>query len=134
MKPSAEPQKHNTPQGASFTIEHIAGCLGGGVVGDALEAEVRYSSERAQFSTLAQVDCLSINGMRGGLSWHSQMTLFTAEGLIRAKRRMESRGFCDIGGVLLHAYYRWLACQKQALPTKASAPTETTAGLARSQA
>lgn len=132
----AELQNHSAAQGASFTIEHIAGCLLGGAVGDALGAGIRRAGKGPQFSSPDQVDYLPIKGTRGGLSWHSQMTLFTAEGLIRAKRRMDSKGMCDLVGVLLHAYYRWLAGQKQTMPKKASAPIEndgwlsTIAGLA----
>jgi ADP-ribosylglycohydrolase len=39
------------------------------------------------------------------------MTLFTAEGLIRAWVRARERGICSIKGVLCHAYLRWLLTQ-----------------------
>lgn len=121
----AELENQPSGRGARFSMAQIGGCLLGGAVGDALGAGVRKRGQGPQFSSPAQVDYLPINGKRGGLSWHSQMCLFTAEGLIRAKRRMDEKGICDIGGVLLHAYYRWLASQAVTLPKKAAAPTES---------
>jgi ADP-ribosylglycohydrolase len=43
------------------------------------------------------------------------MTLFTAEGLIRAHRRWVDRGICDVAGVVRGAYWRWLLTQGGAL-------------------
>ena len=39
------------------------------------------------------------------------MTLFTAEGLIRAFVRQQERGTCDIPAIVHHAYLRWLLTQ-----------------------
>jgi ADP-ribosyl-[dinitrogen reductase] hydrolase len=39
------------------------------------------------------------------------MTLFTAEGLLRAAVRAESKGICHPPSVVHHAYIRWLATQ-----------------------
>jgi ADP-ribosylglycohydrolase len=39
------------------------------------------------------------------------MTLFTAEGLLRACVRGKSRGMCDVPSVVSHAYLRWLLTQ-----------------------
>ncbi len=39
------------------------------------------------------------------------MTLFTAEGLIRAEQRFHDRGLCHVPGVLDRAYLRWLVTQ-----------------------
>ena len=39
------------------------------------------------------------------------MTLFTAEGLIRAQNRWRDRGICNPAGVVHRAYLRWLSTQ-----------------------
>lgn len=41
----------------------------------------------------------------------TQMTLFTAEGMIRACQRFRDRGICSPQDVLLHAYLRWYNTQ-----------------------
>jgi ADP-ribosylglycohydrolase len=50
-------------------------------------------------------------GRRGAITDDTQMTLFTAEGLIRARNRMADRGTCDRAAVLHRAYERWLSTQ-----------------------
>jgi ADP-ribosylglycohydrolase len=42
------------------------------------------------------------------------MTLFTAEGLLRAKVRAEYKGICSVEGVVHFAYLRWLRTQGEA--------------------
>lgn len=96
------------------TAEHrVAGCLVGGAVGDALGAEV-------EFMTLAEIrrswgaagvrDYTAADG-RGRITDDTQMTLFTAEGLIRAMNRSVDRGICNVTAVLHRAYQRWLLTQ-----------------------
>ena len=41
----------------------------------------------------------------------TQMTIFTAEGLLRARSRGEQRGLCHTPGVVYYAYLRWLHTQ-----------------------
>ena len=41
----------------------------------------------------------------------TQMTLFAAEGLIRARQRYRDRGICNPTMVVWHAYLRWLGTQ-----------------------
>ena len=53
-------------------------------------------------------------GMRGAITDDTQMTLFTAEGLIRAYVRGTLKGLCHPPGVVDHAYARWLATQGEA--------------------
>jgi ADP-ribosylglycohydrolase len=45
------------------------------------------------------------------ISDDTQMTLFTAEGLIRAKRRSDDRGFCDPRSIVFSALLRWYETQ-----------------------
>ncbi len=46
----------------------------------------------------------------------TQMTLFTAEGLIRASQRLRDRGSCAVPTLIAHAYLRWYATQEQLTP------------------
>ena len=122
------------PRGESrYTFEHLAGCLLGGAVGDALGAGLTRRSLgqiRAQFGPVGADDYAPIDGKIATLSWHSQMSLFTAESLIRAKRRADAKGICDVVGVVLHGYYRWLAIQGETPPNPAAAPTQADGFLA----
>jgi len=47
----------------------------------------------------------------GAITDDTQMTLFTAEGLIRAWVRFEDRGICHPPSIVHHAYLRWLLTQ-----------------------
>ena len=86
------------------------GCLLGGAVGDALGAPV-------EFKTYAQIIAqFGVGGIRdfapayhwiGAITDDTQMTLFTAEGLLRACVRYNQRGICHTPTVVHHAYLRW---------------------------
>lgn len=92
----------------------ILGCLLAGAVGDALGAPVEFDSlseiRRRHGSDGVRSYELAY-GRRGAITDDTQMTLFTAEGLLRARARMNDRGLCDVVGVLRRAYFRWLATQ-----------------------
>jgi ADP-ribosylglycohydrolase len=96
----------------------LRGCLLAGAVGDALGAAV-------EFWTLDQIHArLGPDGVTGYLPAHgcdggvitddTQMTLFTAEGIIRATVRYAHRGIAHGPSVLQRAYVRWLATQGEA--------------------
>jgi ADP-ribosylglycohydrolase len=92
----------------------IRGCLLGGAVGDALGAPV-------EFMPLAAIrEAYGAHGVTGSehtfrerfaITDDTQMTLFTAEGLIRAAHRSMSRGLCAPEMVLHNAYRRWMITQ-----------------------
>ncbi|TWI35196.1 ADP-ribosylglycohydrolase family protein [Paracoccus sulfuroxidans] len=91
----------------------IRDCLLGGAIGDALGAEIEFLplSEIQRrfpegFRELPQHD-----GIRGAITDDTQMTLFTAEGLIRAAVRFDGKGICHPPSVIHHALLRWLATQ-----------------------
>ena len=96
------------------TREHFLGCLLGGAVGDALGAAI-------EFDSLAQIrhkhgseglrDYAPAYGRQGAITDDTQMTLFTAEALIRAHNRQFQRGICSVRDVAQHAYLRWLHTQ-----------------------
>ena len=102
----------------------VRGCLLGGAIGDALGAPV-------EFQTLERILADAPDGgwvrdyrrYDDGSAWGSglvtddtQLTLFTAEGLIRAQVRFDDRGICHGAGVLHHAYARWYATQTNPAP------------------
>ena len=78
--------------------DRILGCLLGGAVGDALGASVEFISwpeiERRFGPGGIQAYAPAYGGL-GRITDDTQMTLFTAEGLIRAQHRLTERG---IGG------------------------------------
>lgn len=93
--------------------DQIEACLLGGAIGDALGADI-------EFASLAQIqqrfpqgfgDLPRHAGIAGAITDDTQMTLFTAEGLIRASVRYEERGICHPPSVVHHALLRWLLSQ-----------------------
>lgn len=94
--------------------ERIAGSLLGGAVGDALGAGVEFSSLadiRARFGPAGITDFVEVYGRLGAITDDTQMTLFTAEGLIRASQRFGEKGIVHPPSVLHRAYLRWLDTQ-----------------------
>ncbi|UGS38494.1 ADP-ribosylglycohydrolase family protein [Capillimicrobium parvum] len=92
----------------------IRGCLLGGAVGDALGAAVEFDSIdgiRARFGSAGIRDFAEAYGRLGAITDDTQMTLFTAEGLIRAYVRQAAKGICHPPSVVDHAYARWLRTQ-----------------------
>ena len=81
------------------TVENrFRGCLFGGAVGDALGADVEFMSTgeiRARYGPDGVTDYTTADAI-GRITDDTQMTLFTAEGLIRAHNRMADRGICDV--------------------------------------
>jgi ADP-ribosyl-[dinitrogen reductase] hydrolase len=90
------------------------GCLLGGAVGDALGAPVEFLSMPeiiSRFGPDGIRDFASAYGRVGAITDDTQMTLFTAEGVLRAAVRYENKGICDIPSVVHHSYLRWLKTQ-----------------------
>src|SRR5690554_1135122 len=89
--------------------EHFRGCLLGGAVGDALGAPVEFMSLgeiRRAFGPEGVRDFQPAYGKIGAITDDTQMTLFTAEGLLRAEVRRRGRGVCHVPSVVHHAYIR----------------------------
>lgn len=92
------------------------GCLLGGAVGDALGAPVEFMSRVQIIRTFGQAgieDYAPAFGKLGAITDDTQMTLFTAEGLMRGWVRGNLRGICHMPGVIGLAYQRWLHTQGQ---------------------
>jgi ADP-ribosylglycohydrolase/protein-tyrosine phosphatase len=96
--------------------ERVLGCLLGGAVGDGLGYAV-------EFSSLAEIRCrFGEQGLRAPVyeedrlvvSDDTQMTMFTAEGLICAHEWRTDRGTVSIVGAVWRAYLRWLRTQGEA--------------------
>jgi ADP-ribosylglycohydrolase len=95
-------------------VGRFAGCLLGGAVGDALGAPVEFDSIetiRRRYGSEGIRDYDSAYGRRGAITDDTQMTLFTAEGLLRAVTMQRHKGICHPPAVIHHAYIRWLHTQ-----------------------
>jgi ADP-ribosylglycohydrolase len=98
----------------------IRGCLLGGAIGDALGAPVefmRLTEIKARFGPAGISDFARAYGRVGAITDDTQMTLFTAEGLLRASVRLGLEGTCSVPSVICHAYLRWLRTQGMAPTT-----------------
>ncbi|MBD2860082.1 ADP-ribosylglycohydrolase family protein [Spongiibacter sp. KMU-158] len=97
-------------------FQRYAGCLLAGAVGDALGGAVEFLSSAEidkKFGERGITDYTESYGGIGKITDDTQMTLFTAEGLIRAYIRQNEKGICDISSVVSHAYQRWLTTQRR---------------------
>ena len=96
------------------------GCLLGGAVGDALGAPVEFmdlAEIRARFGPGGVQDMAPAYGRPGGaITDDTQMTLFTAEGLLRARVQEIEDGTSSIPGMVAMAYQRWLRTQGRGGP------------------
>ena len=95
------------------------GCLVGGAVGDALGAPVEFLSGTQileVFGPSGIQEYAHSFGKLGAITDDTQMTLFTAEGLIRGWVRGSLRGVCHIPSVIALAYHRWLHTSGQSHP------------------
>ena len=97
----------------------LRGLLLAGAVGDALGAPVEFM-RRAQilerFGPRGITAFAPAYGRLGAITDDTQMTLFTLEGLIRAKVRSELKGICNPASVIHRAYHRWHATQLDEIP------------------
>lgn len=91
----------------------IKASLFGGAIGDSLGAEIEFwSLEQIRARFPDGVDrMLPHDGQVGSITDDTQMTLFTAEGLMNAYVRGISRGVSDPTSVVHHALMRWYATQ-----------------------
>ena len=98
------------------SLDRFAGCLLGGAVGDALGAPVEFPSLaeiRRRFGAEGITGFSPAYDRLGAITDDTQMTMWTAEGLLRAR----SGGSRDGGGALVEAvhraYLRWLQTQRE---------------------
>jgi hypothetical protein len=115
---------HETPRREAHRVDfatHARGCLLGGAVGDALGAPVEFMSwaeiER-RYSADGIRDMDEAYGRVGAITDDTQITLFTAEGVLRGIVRGNDRGTGGPSSTLPYAYMRWLYTQDGKLPSR----------------
>lgn len=94
--------------------EVFRGCLLGGAVGDALGASVEFMTRAdilQRFGPEGITDYAPAYGGLGTITDDTQMTLFTAEGLLRAWVCESFKGITTYAGITARAYLRWLHTQ-----------------------
>lgn len=99
--------------------ERVLGCFLGGAAGDALGAPIEFKSLLSILDTYGDngiTDFDKAHGLTGEITDDTQMTLFTAEGLIRARLCKNTEGKSNQGRILKNAYYRWLVTQGYSIP------------------
>jgi ADP-ribosylglycohydrolase len=92
--------------------DRYRGCLLGGGVGDALGAGIEFLSLaeiRQRYGPAGVTGYVPAYGRAGTITDDTQMTLFTAEGLLRD--RHQPPGSRDPAAALWRAYQRWLSTQ-----------------------
>ncbi len=90
------------------------GCLLGGAVGDALGAPVEFMSNAeisGRFGPGGIQEYVPAFGIVGAITDDTQMTLFTAEGVVRSWVRAFVHAPCAIASQIAMAYQRWLYTQ-----------------------
>jgi ADP-ribosylglycohydrolase len=97
----------------------IAGCLLGGAVGDMLGAPIEFmilAEIRERFGATGLREPVEAYGRVGAITDDTQMTLFTAEGILRGHNRLMSKGISSAENMVRFAYKRWLHTQGYAVP------------------
>ncbi len=97
-------------------LDHYLGSLVGGAIGDALGAAVEFEAMnvvRSKYGPSGIQFYAQAYGRRAAITDDTQMTLFTAEGLLRATTRTRAgQGIVpSMTGSTYRAYQRWLATQ-----------------------
>jgi ADP-ribosyl-[dinitrogen reductase] hydrolase len=101
-------------------LDHAIGCLLGGAAGDALGAPVEFI-DRAEilrrFGPAGIRQYAPAYGGIGKITDDTQMTLFTAEGCLRARHHSMKYGVDNSEDIVRDAYMRWLYTQTSAAHT-----------------
>jgi ADP-ribosylglycohydrolase len=114
------PMRPNRPPAISSRVrrgevrDRIEAMLLGGAIGDALGAGLEFlGAHEVQrlVGPAGPTTFLPAYGRSGAITDDTQMTLFTAEGLIRARVRAELKGICNLPSVVRYAYVRLLSTQ-----------------------
>ena len=90
------------------------GCLLGGAAGDALGAPVEFMSDaaiHASFGPSGIKEFFPAFGLLGAITDDTQMTLFTAEGVLRSRFSARAPTTEDLRVYIAAAYMRWLRTQ-----------------------
>jgi ADP-ribosyl-[dinitrogen reductase] hydrolase len=102
-----------SPTRRSTLGDRYRGCLLGGAIGDALGAGIEFlslSGIRRRYGPVGVTGYVPAYGRLGAITDDTQMTLFTAEGLLRNQQLpSEERDAC---AAIWRAYGRWLSTQE----------------------
>jgi len=94
--------------------EYFRGCIIGGAVGDALGRPVEFltlDEIKRKYGEQGITDlAVGLSG-KAEITDDTQMTLFTAEGLLRAVSRWSAKGVWEPARMVYNAYLRWLSTQ-----------------------
>jgi ADP-ribosylglycohydrolase len=104
-EPASDPVKQPS------RTSRLYGCIYGGAVGDALGAPVEFLSLaeiRARFGPSGLTEYVE---QPPAFTDDTQMTLWTAEGVLRAHNRWLERGIVSVSAVVANAYQRWYYTQ-----------------------
>lgn len=107
------------PGQGSLDVDQARGCLLGGAVGDALGAPVEFlawGDIRDRYGDDGITELAPAYGRLGAITDDTQMTLWTAEGVLRSNTRVRERGVGDPLTTMPGAYLRWLYTQDGRLP------------------
>jgi ADP-ribosylglycohydrolase len=99
--------------------DRFRGCLLGGAAGDALGAAVEFQRLPEILETFGASgirDLAPAFGRLGAITADTQLSLFTAEGLIRAAVLRATEGRADIAASVHRSYLRWLKTQGESPP------------------
>ena len=94
--------------------EFFRGCLIVGAIGDALGWPVEFLNQSEitnRYGPNGITDLEISPSGKAEITDDTQMTLFTAEGIIRAQARGIEYGICHPPSVVFYAYQRWLLTQ-----------------------
>jgi ADP-ribosylglycohydrolase len=94
--------------------EHYRGCLIGGAIGDAFGYAVEFLSIdtiREKYGQAGITDLVCAESGLAEITDDTQMTLFTAEGILRASKNGEDKNIEQASQSVYHAYLRWLVTQ-----------------------
>jgi ADP-ribosylglycohydrolase len=110
------------------SMDKYIACLLGGAIGDALGAPVEFmgiDQIRSGFGNNGITDFVEFPNNVGEFTDDTQMTLFTAEGLLRAEHRALLKGFGgSLNYITHHSYLRWLHTQNIDVDLKGTGPWE----------
>ena len=116
--------------------ERVLGGLLGGAIGDALGAPIEFdqlADIRARHGAEGVTRFLSAYGTVGAITDDTQMSLFTAEGLLRAQAERDQGGKADDVASIRRAYLRWLRTQDGSVrsfePISPSSATNLSSGF-----
>ncbi len=114
---SREARRQTEEAREAFIRSRFMGCLLGGAVGDALGAPVEFMRRTEileRFGPGGITAYAPAYGRVGAITDDTQMTLFTAEGLIRTWVRRRNKGIASVEAMTARAYVRWYKTQGKA--------------------